>query len=146
VYPALIERGEPVHAVLSDAYWMDLGTPERYLQAHFDVLDGKVTGLRYGAPFVAPSANVAAGARVGRLTVVAEGAHIAGGAEVDRSVLHRGASVGGGARVTDSILGPQSSVAPGATVVGSVLAEEAAVAEGARAEGARLRPGELAQA
>ena len=43
---------------VSRAYWMDLGTPEAYLQAHVDLIEGKVTGHpAYPAPFVAYAAN-----------------------------------------------------------------------------------------
>src|SRR4029079_11655509 len=42
IFPSLIAEGRAVYGFVSDAYWMDLGTPEQYLQAHFDILDGKV--------------------------------------------------------------------------------------------------------
>ena len=40
VYPALIERHEAVYGYRYTGYWMDIGAPERYLQAHWDLLDG----------------------------------------------------------------------------------------------------------
>jgi mannose-1-phosphate guanylyltransferase len=140
VYPSLIEHGEPVYAFLSDAYWMDMGTRERYLQAHFDALEGRVKGLEYDAPYVAPSAMVDPGAMLGRLVVVGEDARVASGADVDRSVLHAGVTVGENAEIRDSILGPGSTVGAGATVIDSLLAEGAAVDEGASAEAARIGP------
>ena len=146
VYPALIERGSTVYSFLSEAYWMDLGTPERYLQAHFDVLDGRVGGLEHDAPYVAPSAEVAPGASLGRLVVVGEGARIGPGTVVDRSVIHRGAGAAAGARVVRSILGPGSRVGERAVVEDCVLAEGAGVPDGLRAEGARIRPGQVAVA
>jgi mannose-1-phosphate guanylyltransferase len=54
VFPAVIEAGHPVFGFLSDAYWLDLGTPAQYLQAHFDLFDGKVHGVRYPSPQVDP--------------------------------------------------------------------------------------------
>ena len=53
VFPSLIGSGAPVHGFVSDAYWIDLGTPEKYLRATFDALEGKVGGLEYVAPFMA---------------------------------------------------------------------------------------------
>jgi mannose-1-phosphate guanylyltransferase len=142
VYPALIQRGDPVYAFTSKAYWMDLGTPERYLQAHFDALDGRVKGLAFDAPHVAPSAIVQAGASLGRLTVVGEGCRVAAGAEIDRSVLHEGVTVAEKAVVSGSILGRSSSVGAGASVTGSVLGEGASVPPGVRAAGLRVPAGE----
>src|SRR5262249_47958559 len=40
VYPALIERHEGVYGYRYTGYWMDIGAPERYLQAHWDMLNG----------------------------------------------------------------------------------------------------------
>jgi NDP-sugar pyrophosphorylase family protein len=124
---------------LSSAYWLDLGTPEQYLQAHFDILDGKVSGEPpYPAPFVAEGASVDLRAHLGRWVVVGAGARIGADAELDDSVLHAGAVVETRARVLGSVLGPRSRVGAGATVVGSTLAEGARVAAGAIVEDARV--------
>jgi NDP-sugar pyrophosphorylase family protein len=37
IFPAVIASGHPVYGFVADAYWLDLGTPEKYLQAHFDM-------------------------------------------------------------------------------------------------------------
>ncbi len=41
LFPLLLERGEPIYAYPSSAYWIDIGTPEKYLQLHRDLLSGK---------------------------------------------------------------------------------------------------------
>jgi len=142
-FPDLIARGEPVFGFLSDAYWRDLGTPEAYLDAHLDALEGLVGGVRYAEPLVAEAAEVAPGSISSRV-VVGPGAWVAPGARVDRSVLHEGASVAAGAVVEGSILGRQASVASGAEVRDAVLAEGASVSEGVRLVGGSLRPGAIA--
>jgi mannose-1-phosphate guanylyltransferase len=144
VYPSLIRSGQRVYSFLSEGYWLDVGTPERYLQAHFDVLDSKVAGVAGGAPFIAPSAVVAPGAVIGRLVAVGKDADIANGADIDRSVVHPGASVAEDARVSRSILGWRSRVGAGAVVADTVLAEGAAVPDGMHVRGARVSPGEVA--
>ena len=144
IFPVLIERGEPVYSFLSDAYWMDTGTPERYLQAHFDALDGRMEGLAYDAPFVAPSAIADPDAKLGRLVVAGEDVRIAARADIDRSVLLEGSVVGEGAEVAGSILGPRSIVGAGAILLDCVLGEGASVPERARLSGAKLRPNEVA--
>jgi len=40
--PLLLERGEPVRAYLSDSYFLDIGSPERYAQAERDLASGRV--------------------------------------------------------------------------------------------------------
>jgi mannose-1-phosphate guanylyltransferase len=141
VFPSLIASGPPVFGFVSEAYWMDLGTPAKYLRATFDVLEGRVTGMRATAPHVDPSAHVALSAQLGRWVVIQGNARIGEQAEVEDSVLLAGAAVGERARVRDSILGPRSVVGEGATVVGAVLAEGARVPAGTSIDGARVSAG-----
>ncbi|HXF71758.1 MAG TPA: NDP-sugar synthase [Actinomycetota bacterium] len=143
VFPALIEEGRRVYGFPAEAYWLDLGTPEKYLQAHFDLLEGRVRGVRYPAPYVAPGARVHLRAHLGRWVSVCPEAVVGPDAEVDDSILLAGARVGAGARVLASIVGPGAEVGDGATVVGSVLAEGARVPPGLAVEGARVGPGEV---
>ena len=78
VFPRLV--GDGLHGLLLDGYWMDIGTPERYLQASWDILEGRVeTRVEPTAPGVlvdagrrgrgrrdvGPRAVVGAGCRVG---------------------------------------------------------------------------------
>jgi NDP-sugar pyrophosphorylase family protein len=142
IFPAVIASGHKVCGFLSDAYWLDIGTPQKYLQAHFDILEGKVEGEpAYPAPFVAEGAEVDPRSNLGRRVVVGAGARVEADARVDESVLHPGAVVEAGARVVGSILGPRSVVGAGASVSGSALADGARVATGAMLEDVRVSAG-----
>jgi mannose-1-phosphate guanylyltransferase len=125
VFPRLVGAG--LHALLLDGYWMDIGTPERYLQASWDILEGRVrTRVRPTAPgmFVGAGAEVASDATLGPRAVVSRGCEIAPGAEVRGSVLLDGCSVGAGARVTDSVLAPGVAVAAGAVLADAVVGRD----------------------
>ncbi|CAN5185214.1 NDP-sugar synthase [soil metagenome] len=142
-FPALIAAGRPVLGHISRAYWMDLGTPEKYLQATFDALEGRVGGLEYPAPFLAETAEVSLRAHLGRWVVVSADARIGDEAEVEDSILLRGSTVEEGARVRGSILGPNVRVGRKAEVTGAVLAEGAIVPAGVRADSPRVPPGQI---
>src|SRR5437867_7973708 len=103
IFPAVIQSGDPVFGFLREAYWMDLGTPEKYLQAHFDLLEGRVRGADYDAPWLHPTAEVDPKAVVGRRVSVGAEARIAAEASVEETVLLPGSSVGVGATVSGSI-------------------------------------------
>ncbi|MGC1851116.1 MAG: NDP-sugar synthase [Solirubrobacterales bacterium] len=124
VFPRLV--GEGLHGLRLDGYWMDIGTPQRYLQASWDILEARVaTRVEPTAPgvLIDDGAAVDHGATVGPRAVVGPGCRVAGGAEVRESVLLGGCAVGEGARVVDSILAPAVEVLPGAVVEGAVTAE-----------------------
>jgi mannose-1-phosphate guanylyltransferase len=146
IFPIIIGNGLRVYSMLSDAYWMDLGTPEKYLEAQFDLLRGRVASIRYPSPFVAETAVVDPEARLGSRVVLGERATVQAGAEVEDSVLLDGASVEAGARATGSIVGPGAVVGSGARVSASVLAERVIVEAGAELDGARISAGRRAGA
>jgi len=122
VFPRL--AGEGLHGLRLDGYWMDIGTPERYLQASWDILERRVeTRVQPTAPgmFVAAGAEVATGATIGPRAVLGEGCRVADGTEVRESVVLDGCVVGGGARVSGSILSAGVEVAPGAVLESVVI-------------------------
>jgi len=164
-FPTMLERGGRLYAVHSESYWLDIGTPQKYLEAHGDVLDGRL-GLppAPGAAEVAPNvwvqgrADVDAKATltgpvlIGEGSVVSEGAVVAGSvlgpltsigprARVERSVLLAGARVGADAATTDAVIGPDASVEERAAVVDvSVVGAAAVVSAGVHMAGARIDP------
>src|SRR6266542_2153337 len=145
-FPGLIDSGATVHAFVSHGYWMDLGTPENYLQATFDALEGKIEGLSYAAPHVDPRAEISLRSHLGRWVVAGPGARIGGDAVVEDSVLLAGAVVADRAKVRESILGPGAIVGADSTVQGAVLAEGATIPPGMSVEGARVSAGRILEA
>jgi mannose-1-phosphate guanylyltransferase len=125
VFPRLV--GDGLTALRLDGYWMDIGTPERYLQASWDILENRVeTEVRPTAPglLVGAGAEVDAGARIGPRAVVSPGCRIAAGAQVRDSVLLDGCSVGAGATVSGSVLAPGVSVDAGTELSGAVVGRD----------------------
>ncbi|HEX7279149.1 MAG TPA: NDP-sugar synthase [Solirubrobacterales bacterium] len=125
VFPRLV--GDGLSALPLDGYWMDIGTPERYLQASWDILEGRVeTRVEPTSPglLVAAGATIAADAQVGPRAVLSTGCRVEAGAEVGGSVLLDGCTVGKAARVQNSILAPGARVEPGAQLVNAVVGRD----------------------
>jgi mannose-1-phosphate guanylyltransferase len=140
IFPAVIQAGDPVFGFVREAYWMDLGTPEKYLQAHFDLLEGRVRGVEYDAPWLHPTAEVDPKALLGRRVSVGAEARVAAEASVDETVLLPGSSVGAGATVRGSIVGPGGHVGPGSSVTASVLGAGARVGDSLVVTDAKVAP------
>ncbi len=130
-FPALVEEGS-LYALGSDAYWLDTGTPDAYLRAHQDLLEGR----RPGPPAPGAELDPELGPGVWRI-----GAVSATGAEVARSLLGEGARLDEGATVIGSVVGRDAVVEQGAEVTDSVLLPGARVAERAKVEGSIIGPG-----
>ena len=149
VFPRLV--GEGLFGRRLDGYWMDIGTPERYLQASWDILEGRVqSDVVATAPglLVEEGAEVSDGARVGPRAVIRRGCAVGEGATVSDSVVLEGCSVGARATIEGAILAADVEVGEGTTIDrGSVIGEGATIAAGASLEaGSRIPPGELVAA
>jgi mannose-1-phosphate guanylyltransferase len=128
VFPRLV--GEGLHGLRLDGYWMDIGTPERYLQASWDILERRVdTRVRPTAPgmHVGAEARIADGATVGPRVVLGSGSRVEAGAEVRDSVLLDNCVVGEGAKVVGSILSAGVEVSADASLNQAVIGADVTV-------------------
>ena len=137
VFPAIAAEGK-LFAFQSDVYWLDAGTPEAYVQAHLDELDGR----RGTPPTPGAGSTVDATAEVKR-SYVGAGCTIAANASVTESVLMDGVTVEAGARIDRSIVAAGSTIGSGASVTDlTVVGFDQAVDSGASLADARVPPKE----
>jgi glucose-1-phosphate adenylyltransferase len=114
--PRLVEGGDVVAVPLA-GYWRDVGQPSLYLQAHRDLLAGKVDVFDHpDRPVISHWPDRPA-------------ARLRAAGECRDSLLSPGADVSG--RVVGSVLGPGVVVEKGAEVHDSVLMEDCVVRAGA---------------
>ncbi|MFC1937869.1 sugar phosphate nucleotidyltransferase [Chloroflexota bacterium] len=110
LFPLLLERGDMILGYPSDAYWIDIGTPEKYLRVHHDLL------TRYGDRIQTEGKSwIHREATIAKPVLIAEGCTIAEGARI----------------IGPAVLGPRCEVARHAVVEGAVLWEGTKVGEGA---------------
>ena len=106
-FQQLLAQGEPIYAYSSSAYWLDMGTPEKYLRLNHDLLLGKALALFNinesvqigGGSQINPSANIKPPALIGEGCVIGPRVEIKG----------------------PVVLGPQCQVDQGASIEGAVL-------------------------
>ena len=139
-FPRMLESPGRLYAMKSAGYWLDIGTPAKYFEAHLDVLEGKV-GLpptpdaQEQAPgvWVEPGATIDGTATLTAPVLIGARASIGAGATIRRSVVGADASVAAGATVSDSVIFGGVAIEAGETVHGSAVGNEARLAlEGAQ--------------
>ena len=143
IFPQLVGHG--LYGRRLEGYWMDIGTPQRYLQASWDILERRVESdvePTAAGLLVGDDAVVAATATVGPRAVIGPGCEVAERAIVADTVLLEGCRIGADARVHGAILAAGVSVGEGASVAaGAVIGRGATVQPGARIrEDARVAP------
>ena len=84
-FPSLIERGETFVAYVDRGYWIDIGTPEKYIQVHRDMFDGRFAAGRSAAPpprtrGFRPKRAIEDGATIEGPCFIDAGAHVKAGA------------------------------------------------------------------
>jgi len=162
VFPTLVDRG--LYGYEASGYWLDIGTPDRYLQGTYDILEGKVdtevgrqlhdAGLilidgasvegRVVAPaLVASGSSVGARALVGDRSALGENVTIGERARVESSVLFAGVSVGVATTIRASIIGQDVQIGDHCQIEGGVvLGAGVKIGSGnTLAAGARIFPG-----
>ena len=150
-FPSLIERNETFLAFVNRGYWIDIGTPEKYVQVHHDIMDGRCLAepfLGRGAqPLVAPDARVEDGvvlegpcfvdsgavvkngAKIGAYSVVGRQCHVEEHAVVENSILWANTRISQEAIVRHSVIGRHCHVGRCARVEDVVLGDKSAVTE-----------------
>ena len=157
-FPSLIERNETFVAYIYRGYWIDIGTPEKYMQVHRDIMDGLYVAHKAapfvtspGAAWVSPEARiepqavvdgpcfidhgavVKAGAHIGPYSVVGRQCHIEEHAHLDRAILWANNRISQEATVRRSILGRHCHIGRSASVEdGVVLGDKSVVTDYSR--------------
>jgi mannose-1-phosphate guanylyltransferase len=126
-FPALLRRGDLVRAWVHRGYWIDIGTPEKYLQVHRDILRGRFPVDLDAQPreggWVHAEARIDAGAELEGPFYVGSGCRVATRAHVGPdAVLASAVQVRAGARVSDSVVWEGSELAESSRIEGALLA------------------------
>jgi NDP-sugar pyrophosphorylase family protein len=125
-FPSLIERGETFVAYVYEGYWIDIGTPAKYMQVHRDIMNGRFSAGPFagsaGAAAVAPGVRIEEGAEVTGPCFVDEGTVVKAGAKIlPHSVIGRHVHVDEGAVVEASIVWANCHIERDAELRGAIL-------------------------
>ena len=143
VFPRLVGQG--LYGYAAEGYWIDIGTPERYLEATYDLLGGRLASTlpardETGSLVYPPC--LTSGAHIGPQSVLSPHCSVGTDSAIDRSVLQEGVVVGSDCVIRESVLaervrvGEGAQVGPLAVLGAGVVVEAGAVVE----PGARVAP------
>ncbi len=155
LFPALLAEGRPLFGMALSGYWCDVGAPPAYMEATFDMLNGKVQHGPFGdkkAPgvwtgrnvdihpqarvvgpvFLGDNVRIKAGAVIQGPAVIRDDTVVHERASISRSILWRGCYVGEGVEINGAIISKQCVFRSNAHVhQGVVIGDKTIVGEGA---------------
>jgi mannose-1-phosphate guanylyltransferase len=124
VFPQLVGGG--LYGCVCSGYWLDIGTPERYLEATFDILEGTVTtgvAERVGSGYLCVERGVENAGRIIPPALVESGCRIAEGARMGgRVVLGGGVTVGEGTTIERAVVMQGAEIGANCTLSGCIVA------------------------
>ena len=120
LFPTLLEHKEPVLSFISTNYWIDIGTPQKYLEVHHDILSHK-----FASPRVAKSAldraTLPAGTVVDEKSLIDQDVTIREGVRIENSVIGKNCKIDVGVHIVDSVLWSGNTIDADARIVGSLV-------------------------
>lgn len=122
VFPGLAGNG--LFGLALDGYWVDIGTLERYLEATWDILEGRLetaVDTRSDGVLVGSGVELGRGAGIGPRAVVGDGCRIGPGAVLRESVVLDGSIVGEGCVLERTVVAPGMTISPGEKVEGRII-------------------------
>lgn len=139
-FPSLIDRHETFVAYVYRGYWIDIGTPEKYMQVHRDILDGRYRATPLGrtdpAPWIAPGARIEEGAVVDGPCFIDDGTVIKAGAKIGpHAVIGRQCQIEEHATIDHAIVWANTRISQEAIVRRSILGRHCHVGRSAILEG-----------
>ena len=168
VFPLLLDQGEPVYAYPSTTYWIDIGTSEKYLQLHRDLLNGSSVQHSYpvgdevvmgeqssidptaqmrGPILIGSNCTIEGKARLIGPVVIGSGSTILEGTVIEASIIWRNARLEPGVNLRDSIIADNVRLNANCIIHGSVLGDNVTVVSGAKLEpGSKIPPGIVVEA
>ena len=129
-FPSLIERNETFVAYIYNGYWIDIGTPEKYVQVHRDIMDGRFVappfaGLTSPRRCIAPDVRIEDGATIGDPVFIDEGVLVKAGARLGPyAVLGRQTQVEEEAIIERAIVWPNCRIGSQSSIADAVLGRQ----------------------
>jgi mannose-1-phosphate guanylyltransferase/phosphomannomutase len=154
LFPSLLEQGEPVYGFVSDRYWIDIGKPDQYRQAHEAILRGEVAVKIYGArtdgrvwigdgakfdktarligpAIIGQGVSIAAETKIQDYTVIGDNAWIGRESTLSRAIVWRGSRIGSHVNLNGCIIGFDCVIEDNVTIgEGVVLADYTLIKRG----------------
>lgn len=126
VFPELLERGQKIAVYMGCNYWLDIGTPEKYIQAHRDGFEGRLrlpeidfrnraiysrlnagisgTATLRGPIYLGRNVRIEDGAVVGPHVIVGDNSVIGKKCEVSDSILWNDVIIEAGVKMSECVV------------------------------------------
>jgi NDP-sugar pyrophosphorylase family protein len=136
IFPRLLNEGARFFAYLTRSYWQDIGSPQKYLEAHYGIISGRMRLPTYPLRACPPNQWEKSQVQLDSVSILDGACVIKPGVTIENSVLGEDCRVEEGALIKDSVIWSGTRICKNARVERALLGRQCHVGEGSR-----LRPG-----
>ncbi|OGS34964.1 MAG: hypothetical protein A2293_17045 [Elusimicrobia bacterium RIFOXYB2_FULL_49_7] len=133
LFPSLLTKQFPLYGYASNCYWMDIGTIEKYMQAHFDIISGHLSfplAGKHKIHDIYPGKHLKVGKDVtinGRM-VCGDNTRISNFVQISGNVcLGHNVTIGKGSSLTDSIVLDNSHIGEGVRLEKAIVGKKCVI-------------------
>lgn len=143
LFPALLAANEPFFTYTMSDYWLDIGTPQRYLQANDDLINGRLKSFEIERHPIttATTATLSAEAepaKVDARSVVDSTCSLKPGVEIINSVLGANCVIEERVKIENSVVLAGARIGKAAEVRNSIIGKSAIIGRNSKVDGAAL--------
>jgi len=120
LFPTLLEHKQPMLAYIMDRYWIDIGTPQKYLEVHRDILAEKFKSKRIPASALERT-TLPSSALVDSKSIIDQDVTIRDNVLIENSVIGRNCKIAEGVHIVDSVIWSGNTIDTGARISGSII-------------------------
>ena len=125
VFPELLAKGHKIAVYKDDSYWMDIGTIEKYIQVHKDIMNRKcrMIDCNFSISNISLGKNVRIhpDSRIIGPVCVGDNVEICAKAIISNSVIGNNVIIGSGSRVVGSILWNDTIIGSGVGLKNTIV-------------------------
>jgi NDP-sugar pyrophosphorylase family protein len=136
VFPAMVQEGARVYAYLTHAYWQDVGSPQKYLEASFGIISGRTKMPIYPQKSCPPNNWEMHQVSIDSVSILDGKCVIKSGVAIENSVIGEACRIEEGTLIKDSVIWSGTRILPNARIERAIVGRQCHIGEGAR-----LRPG-----
>ena len=155
VFPEMLLQKQPFLGYKSDAYWIDIGTPEKYLKANRDLLNripGRVIILDeesnisgstklFGPALIGKNCHISEDTQVKGATIIGPGCTIGNNIDIEGSIIWDGVHIAANSSLKNCIIGSNCIIGAANVLEDCVIGDNVIVKAHSRIEpGSKIWP------
>jgi len=127
VFPALLQEQRPVYAYVSNGYWIDIGTPQKYMQVHQDILAGRFRPLFERESLLGANHHrnsTSDGSIIDEGSIIGKSVKLGKRVRIYSSCLGENCQIGDDTVIENSVIWPNANIGESAHLVGCILGKD----------------------